>query len=47
MSLRDTSCKQDIKMFRFIFKKTFFAGITVLSILIGANSLSCISMTNK
>ena len=33
-------------MFRFI-AKTFFAGLTVLSTLIGVNSISCISMTNK
>ena len=33
-------------MFRFI-AKAFFAGLTVLSTLIGVNSISCISMTNK
>ena len=33
-------------MFGFIIK-TFFAGLTVLSTLIGVNSLSCISVTNK
>ena len=33
-------------MFGFI-KKVFFTGLTILSTLIGVNSLSCISMTNK
>ena len=33
-------------MFRFI-KKVFFTGLTILSTLMGVNSLSCISMTNK
>ena len=33
-------------MFGFI-KKAFFAGLSILSTLMGANSLSCISMTNK
>ena len=33
-------------MFRFI-AKAFFAGLTVLSTLVGVNSISCISMTNK
>ena len=51
MSLRDISCKQRIKMFRFI-KKMFLVGSTILSTLIGVNSLSatpfsCISMTNR
>ena len=51
MSLRDISCKQRIKMFRFI-KKMFLVRSTILSTLIGVNSLSatpfsCISMTNR
>ena len=33
-------------MFGFI-KKVFFTGLTILSTLMGVNSLSCISMTNK
>ena len=33
-------------MFRFI-KKSLFAGLTILSSLIGATSLSCISMNNQ
>ena len=33
-------------MFGFI-KKAFFAGLSILSTLMGANSLSCISMTDK
>ena len=33
-------------MFEFI-KKVFFTGLTVLSVLVGVNSLSCISMTNQ
>ena len=30
-----------------LFKKAFFAGLKILSTLLGVNSLSCISMTNK
>ena len=33
-------------MFGFI-KKVFFTGLTILSVLVGVNSLSCISMTNQ
>ena len=33
-------------MFEFI-KKVFFTGLTILSVLVGVNSLSCISMTNQ
>ena len=33
-------------MFGFI-KKVFFTGLTILSTLMGVNSLSCISVTNK
>ena len=33
-------------MFGFI-KKMFFTGLKILSVLVGVNSLSCISMTNQ
>ena len=35
-----------MKIFKF-FKKVFFTGLTTLSNLTGANSLTCISITNK
>ena len=45
--LKDTSCKQRIKMFGFI-EKIFLTGLTVLSHLnpLSATPLSCISMNN-
>ena len=47
MCLRDTSCKQRIKMFGLI-KKIFLTGLTVLLYLnsLSTNQLSCISMNN-
>ena len=46
--LKDTSCKQRIKMFGFI-EKIFLTGLTVLSHLnpLSATPLSCISMNNQ
>ena len=35
-----------MKIFRFV-KKVFFIGLTILSSLTNANSLSCISMNNQ